>query len=120
MYSDIFRRNMQIVHINICKNIGQSAHIKKYYCKYNMKQNNANYVSTKKAKQILGVHTSTLRNWDKYGKINTIRSVGNHRLYDVNKFLQYDRKKNATDIIYVMFAYPLLVRKMIWKDKKNS
>ena len=31
-----------------------------------------NYVTTKKAKEILGVHMQTLYNWEKKGKIDTI------------------------------------------------
>jgi len=40
-----------------------------------------NYLSTKKARQILGVTTQTLRNWDSTGKIRTIRSPSGKRLY---------------------------------------
>ena len=42
---------------------------------------NENYISTKKARKILGVTTQTLRNWDSTGKINTIRSASGVRLY---------------------------------------
>ena len=34
------------------------------------------YVSPKEAVEKLGVHFQTLRNWDKNGKIKTIRSPG--------------------------------------------
>lgn len=44
---------------------------------------NEEYVPTKKARQILGVTTVTLRNWDKTNKINTIRSASGVRLYSV-------------------------------------
>jgi putative resolvase len=46
------------------------------------------FVSTKKAKEILGVHMLTLYNWEKRGKIETIRSAGGQRLYNVEKYLQ--------------------------------
>lgn len=47
-----------------------------------------NYVSTKKAKEILGVHMQTLYNWEKNGKIDTIRTAGNQRKYNVEKYLK--------------------------------
>jgi predicted site-specific integrase-resolvase len=40
------------------------------------------YISTKKARQLLGITTSTLINWDKAGKINTIRTPSGLRLYN--------------------------------------
>jgi len=47
-----------------------------------------NYVSCKEASKILGVHFQTLRNWDKQGKIKTIRSPGGTRYYDVKDFIK--------------------------------
>ena len=44
---------------------------------------NEQYIPTKKARQILGVTTFTLRNWD---KINTVRSASGVRLYSVKTF----------------------------------
>lgn len=46
------------------------------------------YISTTRAKEILGVHTLTLHNWEKAGKIETIRTGGGHRLYNVEKYLK--------------------------------
>jgi putative resolvase len=46
------------------------------------------YVSGKKACDILGVHTKTLHNWDRDKLIQTIRTPGNKRLYNVGKFLE--------------------------------
>jgi putative resolvase len=51
------------------------------------------FVNTKKAKEILGVHVLTLHNWEKLGKIETIRTVGGHRLYNVEKYLKGDVEK---------------------------
>ena len=45
------------------------------------------WVSAKKARLIVGVHTSTLRRWDAAGKIKTKRTPGDHRLYDIEPFL---------------------------------
>ena len=44
------------------------------------------YVSSKEASEKLGVHFQTLRNWDREGKIKTIRSPGGKRFYDVKVF----------------------------------
>jgi predicted site-specific integrase-resolvase len=43
--------------------------------------NEQQYISTKKTRKILGVTTKTLVNWDKTGKIDTIRSASGVRLY---------------------------------------
>jgi putative resolvase len=55
-----------------------------------------NYISGKEASKMLGVHQRTLYLWDSKGLIETIRTPGNHRLYNVKKFL--DKKKCKTDI----------------------
>jgi len=52
-----------------------------------------NYVTTKKARELLGVTSDTLRNWDRKGKIVTIRSPTNTRLYskkDIYRILGID------------------------------
>ena len=46
------------------------------------------YVSPKEAVEKLGVHFQTLRNWDKNGKIKTIRSPGGKRFYDIKSFIK--------------------------------
>ena len=46
-----------------------------------------NYLKSKKASQILGVTTQTLNNWDKNGKIKTIRTGGNARRFNVKEYL---------------------------------
>lgn len=45
------------------------------------------YVTTKKAVKILGIHPNTLREWARNGKIEYIRTVGKHRLYNVESFI---------------------------------
>lgn len=45
------------------------------------------YVGGKEASTILGVHQRTLYLWEENGKIDTIRTAGNKRLYNVEKFL---------------------------------
>jgi predicted site-specific integrase-resolvase len=45
------------------------------------------YVGGKEASKILGVHQRTLYQWDKKGWIKTIRTPGNKRLYNVEKYI---------------------------------
>ena len=45
------------------------------------------YVGGKEASKILGVHQRTLYQWDKKGWIETIRTPGNKRLYNVKKYI---------------------------------
>lgn len=66
-----------------------------------MSENNENdeieeYVVSRKAKKILGVHLLTLQSWDKKGKIDTIRTAGNHRLYNVKKYLRENTRKKSS------------------------
>ena len=51
------------------------------------------YVGGKEASKILGVHQRTLYLWEANGKIDTIRTPGNKRLYNVNKYLYGDKKE---------------------------
>jgi putative resolvase len=46
-----------------------------------------NYYTPKDASKKLGVHWQTLRNWEKQGKIKTIRSPGGKRYYDIDNFM---------------------------------
>ena len=59
---------------------------------------NKKYVSTKKAKEILGVHVLTLHNWEKAGKIETIRTAGGHRLYNVEKYLKENNNDSDSEL----------------------
>lgn len=59
--------------------------------------NTLKYVSGKEASKILGIHERTLYLWDKAKKIETIRTPGNKRLYNITKFLS-DRKPNDNNI----------------------
>ena len=45
------------------------------------------YLSGKKACELLGVHARTLYQWDKKKLIETIRTPGGKRLYNVKKYL---------------------------------
>jgi len=52
-----------------------------------------NYVSTKKACEILGCCTKSLRNMDAQGRIKTIRTDANQRKYDINEYLSRNLPK---------------------------
>ena len=52
-----------------------------------------NFKGGKQAAEILGVHQRTLYLWEKKGLIEIIRTPGNKRLYNVNKFLEDNKCK---------------------------
>lgn len=56
-----------------------------------------NYVSGKKASEILGVHQRTLYQWDNKKLIETIRTPGGKRLYNVKKYLE-NKEKNTSNV----------------------
>ena len=58
--------------------------------------NNLEFVGGKEASKILGVHQRTLYQWEEKGEIETIRTSGNKRLYNVKKYLA--SKVKATNI----------------------
>ena len=59
-----------------------------------------NYHTPKETSEKLGVHFQTLRNWEKEGKIDCIRSPGGKRFYDLNGFLKkYNNNENEEDEI---------------------
>ena len=55
---------------------------------------NQEYVGGKKASELLSVHQRTLYAWEKKGLIETIRTEGGKRLYNVKKFLKDNKCKN--------------------------
>jgi predicted site-specific integrase-resolvase len=52
----------------------------------------------KEASEKLGVHQRTLMEWDKKGLISVVRTPGNKRLYDVDKFLKEHNLKKDENI----------------------
>jgi len=58
------------------------------------------YVGSKKARETLGVCAVTLRKWEKEGKIKSVRSPGNHRLYDVSTFVNCRKPDTKKKYIY--------------------
>jgi predicted site-specific integrase-resolvase len=59
-----------------------------------------NFKGGKQTAEILGVHQRTLYLWEKKGLIETMRTPGNKRLYNVNKFLEDNKCKEniCTDL----------------------
>ena len=62
------------------------------------------YVTSKKAMEQLGVSIVTLRTWASNNLIDTIRTAGNHRMYNVDKYLnecinQHNISNNKDDLI---------------------
>ena len=62
--------------------------------KYNILISNMeNFVSGKKASEILGVHQRTLYQWEEKKQIETIRTPGGKRMYNVKKYLEFKNEK---------------------------
>ena len=58
---------------------------------------NEKYVNAKEAKKLLGVHSMTLRRWDKSGKIETMRTTGGHRMYNIEKYMRENNKNKKEE-----------------------
>jgi predicted site-specific integrase-resolvase len=56
------------------------------------------YLSGSKASKILGVHQRTLHNWDSKQLIETIRTPGGKRLYNVKKYLRENETNLNNDV----------------------
>ena len=57
------------------------------------------YVSSRKAREMLGIHVRTLYQWEQKGWIETVRDKNNHRMYNVQKYLE-ERKKRVCETEY--------------------
>ena len=82
--------------------------------------NEKKYYSGKEIRTLYGISSSTLREWDRKGKIETIRTPSNQRRYDIssitkttNKIRTLNNKKK-----YVIVEFPVKNKWMILKDKK--
>lgn len=53
------------------------------------------WVSPKVASQRLNISLDTLRRWENKGIIDVVRSAGNHRRYNIAKYLNENNTKNA-------------------------
>lgn len=58
------------------------------------------YVTPREAMQILQVSEKTLRDWDKAGRIRTIRTPAGHRRYDIDSVLSPESTKKRKVILY--------------------
>ena len=57
------------------------------------------YIGGKDASKILGVHQRTLYLWEQKGKIETVRTPGGKRLYNVKKYLQMNQNiESVSDV----------------------
>ncbi len=61
---------------------------------YNME----NFVSGKKASEILGVHQRTLYQWESKKQIETMRTPGGKRMYNVKKYLE-SKDENKVNLV---------------------
>ena len=53
-------------------------------------------LSIKEASELLGVTTTTLRNWEKDGKITAVRTEGGHRRYQIQDLIGGKKEKMLT------------------------
>lgn len=61
---------------------------------------NSNYITTKEACKLTGFKPPTLRLWDNKGKVRTLRTSSNQRLYCRMDLLQYIGYNENKKIIY--------------------
>jgi predicted site-specific integrase-resolvase len=81
----------------------------------------SSFLTSKKAMEILGVSIVTLRKWSKDGTINTIRTSGNHRLYDVKSYLRdYNIEKDKNTLKNDMVKNNDEKNNILKKIKKHS
>lgn len=59
---------------------------------------NQQYVKTKKAQEILKVDANTLRRWANSNKIDTIRSPGGNRLYNISSLQRNNFKEQTNEV----------------------
>jgi len=81
------------------------------------------YLSGSKAAKILGVHQRTLYNWDENKKIDTIRTPGGKRLYNVKKYLATSEKNNEfieTDIINLSNKEKIIYARVSTMSQKDD
>jgi len=74
------------------------------------------YVGGQEASKILGVHQRTLYQWDKKKIIETIRTQGGKRLYNVKKYLK-SLEKNTSNIVHVNNP---IINDKLHNNKKNN
>ncbi len=73
------------------------------------------FVSGKKASEILGVHQRTLYQWDEKKIIETIRTPGGKRMYNVKKYLE-EKDNNQSNVTKVNNP---IINEKLQKMKEN-
>jgi predicted site-specific integrase-resolvase len=76
------------------------------------------YVTGRKASEILGVHQRTLYQWEKKKWIETIRTPGNKRLYNVKKYLE--SKEINIDTININIKKNIIYGRVSSLGQKND
>ena len=76
------------------------------------------YVTGRKASEILGVHQRTLYQWEKKKWIETIRTPGNKRLYNVKKYLK--SKEINIDTININIKKNIIYGRVSSLGQKND
>lgn len=56
------------------------------------------FIGSKQVCEILDVHYKTLYNWDEKNKIETIRTPGGKRLYNIKKFIRENKNIKYTPV----------------------
>jgi predicted site-specific integrase-resolvase len=74
------------------------------------------YLSGSKASKILGVHQRTLHNWDEQKIIETIRTPGGKRLYNVKKYLANIEKNKPKEEVK---KTEINIRENLYNTKKK-
>lgn len=65
------------------------------------------YYTPRQASNILGVRVETLRQWDREGKIKTIRTAGQTRLYDISSVIgSTETERQKTTVLYCRVSSP--------------
>ena len=59
-------------------------------------------LSIKEIAEKLGVTTTTIRNWSKIGKIQSERTKGGHRRFDVNELIDKHITKLIIKLMYMV------------------
>ena len=75
------------------------------------------YLSGSKASKILGVHQRTLHNWDEQKIIETIRTPGGKRLYNVKKYLANIEKNKPKEEVK---KTEINIRENLYNTKKEN
>ena len=66
-----------------------------------MLEYSTNSISIGQACSLLGVSVVTLRRWNKLGKLNSFRTFGNHRRFNLNDILDIiNPSKNKLHVAY--------------------